>query len=33
VTLQLRDVGRPGGEEEAVHEEHGDYGQPWPTVP
>ena len=32
VMLQLRDVGRPGGEEEAVHEEHGDDGQAWPTV-
>ena len=32
VLLQLRDVGRPGGEQEAVDEEDGDDGQAWPAV-
>ena len=32
VLFQLRYVGRPGGEQEAVHEEHGDDGEARPAV-
>jgi hypothetical protein len=32
VMFQVRDVGCPGGEQEAVHEEHGDDGYAWRTI-
>lgn len=30
--LHLGDMGSPGGEQETVHEEHGDDGHPWPAI-